>query len=223
MAVSILSVVQVDSDQASSSTSVTVPAGTTLAVLCVGGWVVGGFTLTSASLGGSALTEIEEITGNDFQNGMVAYLNAPSTGSQTFAWTISTAPAEGAIYLLVFFDGTDSTTPVRDSAGTSSASADYSSPAITTVSGDYVLAFHSGYGAAATITAGGQTEQYQSTAYRNQYSALGSKTASSTSETVSVSGAQSGTTLFGVAIVPSAAPPAETGGTLTPLRGMVGP
>src|SRR5262245_35545128 len=114
---------QVTASAGSGSTSVTVPADATGVVAL---WAqfnnLGASTLSTKTLGGSALTTQSEIAGKTpaadrVGVGVATLFTLPGTGTQTFAWAWSDTDArdEGGGIFLVWIKGFDTGTPVRDS------------------------------------------------------------------------------------------------------------
>lgn len=119
MAVEYINYSLVQDSDATVSSSVTVPSDATfVALLMVGydsstNWV----NPSTFTLGGSAFTNVVDTDGQT-SNGQVwiGYLVNPSTGTQTFAGSISSyTPDEGMTYCLAYFKGVNTSSPILDS------------------------------------------------------------------------------------------------------------
>lgn len=122
------------------NTSLTVPADTDLALCTIvmfhatGGTFSGG-TIT---LGGSAMTAI---TGGDAaatsMQGVMFYRVAPSTGTQTLAWTWVTAPSDPGRWYCHYYKDVNTSDAVRSSSCTQAGNP-HVTGTLTVVSGDTV-------------------------------------------------------------------------------------
>src|SRR5574343_143254 len=119
MAVEYINYSLVQDSDATVSSNVTVPSDATfVALLMVGfdsstNWV----NPSTFTLGGSAFTNVVDTDGQT-SNGQVwiGYLFNQSTGTQTFAGSISSySPDEGMTYCLAYFKGVNTSSPILDS------------------------------------------------------------------------------------------------------------
>jgi hypothetical protein len=105
------------------SAAATVPAGTDFAVAFWShrGSGLGNSVAQSVSIGGQAMTIVEQVPTNAAESGSrglgMAVLAAPPTGSQTraLAWSPAGARSEGGHVLFVYYSGVDQVAPVRAS------------------------------------------------------------------------------------------------------------
>lgn len=149
MAISVLSTANLDLSAASGSTSVTVSSGTTLAVLVWNGYSMAGLNVSSLTLNSVARTNVAAAShtgdADTYGNG-VEYWISPTSGSQTLAWTWTNTPlsGEGPCAQIIFFDGTETSTPIRagnfDNTG-STTGGTTATINVTSNSTDYVLGF----------------------------------------------------------------------------------
>lgn len=136
------SVVTHGSSANSGSTSVTVPADATCAIVFWSGWFGSGTPSMSSISLGSSMTIVENaaVSGGTSARGCAILVN-PSTGSQTFAWDWSGTATldEGCPYMIRFFKGVNTGDPIRDSDNTGWTGTATNSVTLTTSSDDYVV------------------------------------------------------------------------------------
>ena len=167
--------------------SVTVPAGTTYAVIYYSGWSNPARTVSAMSLGGTSATALfTHATTNDFQDGWI-YGVATSEGSKTFILTMSGSMEEGGVAMLVFLSGIDAADPLvaADYGEVSTTTSSSLSKTVTSVSDGIGLAFSTGYVATSFIpTAQSQTTAVASALYNSDDYAAGYKATTGTSTTL---------------------------------------
>lgn len=154
------------------SQSVTVPAATTAVALFIGGWDSTSTGFSSApTLGGVGFSGT--LSGGDTsatQHGYGRYQGGPSTGSQTFAATMSGgAWDEGGFAILVFCSGTETASPVRSEALVATANSFPGTQNLTSLTPDdicIVAGCHFG-DPSPTMTNQGQTQIFQRTSLFN--------------------------------------------------------
>ncbi len=188
MAIAYISSQVITASSGSINQSVTVPAGTTYAVIYYGGWSNPARTVSAMSLGGTSATALfTHATTNDFQDGWI-YGVATSEGSKTFILTMSGSMEEGGVAMLVFLSGIDAADPlVAADYGEVSASTPSSSlsKTVTSVSDGIGLAFSTGYESTSFIpTAQSQTTAVASALYNSDDYAAGYKATTGTSTTL---------------------------------------
>lgn len=112
--------VNISTSSNSSSQSITVPSDATLAVVFAAGlsdttadFDSGGISIT---LGGSAVTYVARSPTTVSCDVSASYLINPATGSQTLAWTFPSTVTYGNLITVVFYKGTDTTSPIRSNA-----------------------------------------------------------------------------------------------------------
>ena len=187
MAIAYISSQVITASSGSINQSVTVPAGTTYAVIYYGGWSNPARTVSAMSLGGTSATALfTHATTNDFQDGWI-YGVATSEGSKTFILTMSGYMEEGGVAMLVFLSGIDAADPLvaADYGEVSTTTSSSLSKTVTSVSDGIGLAFSTGYVATSFIP----TEQSQTTAvasalYNSDDYAAGYKATTGTSTTL---------------------------------------
>ena len=151
------SAVTVNATSDIGSQSITVPAGVDLCLMFLGGYESGegpAFTSYSCSLGGSSFTHIARSPEN-FDDIAVAMLVSPPSGSQTFSW--SCAPYNGPMFVLVFYTGVDTDTPILDSGGVDGDLASLTVSGLTTATGSMTVLGATGDGLPDTLVSGQTT------------------------------------------------------------------
>lgn len=130
-----------------SSVSVTVPAGASLAMLFVCGYhgATGLFSAPGAAptLGGSAMTLAVGSDDENLVGGCAYYLKNPPSGTQTYAWDWGGASnsSTGDTHFIVYYTGTDGTTPIGATVEDQATASPMSAGALANSSGDLVTAF----------------------------------------------------------------------------------
>lgn len=150
--------ITVDASAGDGSTSITVPADCTLVVAFWAHWdgdndsTLSGLTLNSA---GFTRSQLADLSANDEIGVGVGYLESPSTGSQTLAWTWSAGGArtEGGEIVVVYVKDHNAGDPVRDTDHDAASGNTNVSVVLTTASTDLVLGFGTSYSGGATLTA----------------------------------------------------------------------
>jgi hypothetical protein len=145
--------------------SVAIPSGATFAIIGISYYEAGDFTSNTITLDGQTATLIEWNTHSSNNEGIVMYyVSGFNTGSKSFAWDwngTSTAD-EGAEFMLMFVDGVDTTSPLRDHKSVfrpSSPPAAITTPSITSSATDWMFGVASGYTTNVNMTASPQTER----------------------------------------------------------------
>lgn len=122
MAIAYLGSVKVDATGGNVSTSITVPAGSTFALVKLTYWDNNeGNLVSSCSLDSQSATEIIDIADSgDIAGRYMSWIKGFGTGSQTFALNYGGggARSEGGMIYVEFYSGVDTTTPIVDSAHT---------------------------------------------------------------------------------------------------------
>lgn len=147
MAVAITGTVYEITISGSSSQSVTVPADAELALVLVGGygqanWVDGGAS-QDANVTGWTIASVNLKLGHStddsstYNSSCIMYLKSPTTGSQTFAWSVGTF-SYGTIYV-VFLKGVATSSYVKARGG-AQAFGTASTGSMDAASGDLALA-----------------------------------------------------------------------------------
>jgi hypothetical protein len=165
--------VAVSSNVNSGSTSVTIPAGATFALITAAAWNSTAFTSNAITLDGQTATLILASPIGGGEGGFTYRVSGFSVGSgKTFAWDWNgtSDPGDGALYQIVFFSGVDLVSPVRDSDY--AAQSPTETPLIDTSATDLVVVWASGYDAPSMdLGVSGQTEQIAAWSYNNCYAA----------------------------------------------------
>ena len=168
------SIAQVDSSSASGSQSVTVPTDAELALVMPVWWHWTELTF-SCTLGGTSLTQVIWQNNTSHEGSGIFRLSNPSTGSQTFAWTLSDDPGTGATYFIVFLKDVDTTDPITGSATGLEDTQTATSGSFSSSTDDLCICV----GASSTdVDAGsgsGQTEQADNSVYNSCAGAVGTK------------------------------------------------
>ena len=138
--------VGVTASTANSSTSVTVPAGTTGVVAALAWWTGGGASLTGLTLNGVAFDFTAPghnvaVSGDTNGYALGRISDFSDTGSRTLAWTFSSAPDEGAGIYLIFLSGNDTTEVLRDAGGIAWEGDATESITVDTDTGDIVVGY----------------------------------------------------------------------------------
>jgi len=129
----------------SGNTTISVPADATFAIVCVSTYRNSAAYLSggSVTLGGQSMSAglIKESTAQ--MMGGIWYLVNPPTGDQSLAWDWSGTgnPAEDNMFHYAFYNGVDTSSPVRSSGGQQVASGTASTGVLTALSGDFIVAF----------------------------------------------------------------------------------
>lgn len=116
MALSVLgSVSQLTTNNTSVNTAVTVPVGTTFAVLQWSAWGTGTQQFSSGTLGGVSFSIRQNlaVSGDAPSSGCAIVLNPP-TGSQTLNCTWANSPTEGRVVTCTYFGTSAAPTAVTD-------------------------------------------------------------------------------------------------------------
>lgn len=164
MAIARLGYAILDASAGDLSAAATVPAGTDFAVAFWShrGSGLGNSIAQSVSIGGQAMTIVEQVATNAVESGSrglgMAVLAAPPTGSQThaLAWSPAGARDEGGHVLFVYLSGVDQVAPVRASGV--SAPDYWSSPSVplgSVQTTDRVLAIGTGISWSVSINLSG--------------------------------------------------------------------
>lgn len=161
------SFVEVDNSLNSSSTTIVVPAGASLALVGLSGHSanVNFFSTGTLTLGGTSMTAVgaADASAGDNMSCMYYQINPVSGGSQALAWNWAQSgnPDQGVILVAAFYSGTDTTTPIRDSDGVQTATSTRTSKTLTCVNGDMIIAIDGCFWDASglTITWTGATKQ----------------------------------------------------------------
>lgn len=203
MAVAYEGVSLVTSASHNSSTSITVPAGATFALVCFGGfdWDNAGAG-SSCSLAGQTGTFVTMggAQGGADELSMVFRVSGFSTGSQTLTWVLNGALNDGLQIAVLYFSGVDAT-PIR-SSGTSLATS--ISIALSSVSGDMGVLFISDWSYDPSSAGAGQTVRVNTGVYNDNY--LDAATEPSTTTTTTLTGTGGGDhSAIGVVLAAAAA------------------
>jgi hypothetical protein len=159
------------------SQNITVPAGTTLAVVCISTFESATAKYLSdgtVSLGDSLMSESPTVTDDDTSTwmGMVWYIVNPASGSNHIDWDFAGAnnPYSGwnpHLYV-VYYSGVDTVTPIRTSGGEHSVGANHSTASLTGLqSGDlaviYAWIYYVDAGETISFTTGTQVDEHNAT------------------------------------------------------------
>jgi len=146
-----------------SSQNISVPAGADIMTLVVGGFdgddVFSGGTIT---LGGNAL-QIGfdgDDNGSTAHQGILYYIDVSSlSGVQSLAWTWNGSGSLliGANFLYAFYDGVDTTSPIRASGGQQDTDGNFTTGTLAAVAGDMIVAGMA-FTSNATVAWSGATE-----------------------------------------------------------------
>ena len=207
--------IQIDSWNETGSQSITVPNDAELMLVFIGGYSVAGVNWMEAgeySLNSVSLSLIAH-TSDQTDNEQVAAwrLVNPATGSQTFAWDHNTGASlgDGATFIILFYKGVDTTSPIRDS-GTAGAAGDVTG--VVFESGDMIVGAVASYQDAITSADDdGQTEIVLTEVFSNLGMGVGEELSEGDFYTTG------GTAMSAVAVVIAAA---ASGGTSI-LRQMI--
>ena len=136
--------VNINASSDSSSQSITVPSDAELMVVFYAGYEsAGSYTSSEVALtiGGASLTHIIANGAGSGTNGcFVQYRVSPATGSQTFAWTISSGYSYGHAFVIAFYKGVDITSPILDSDSTyTDVGTSATTPTMTVNTGDMMV------------------------------------------------------------------------------------
>ena len=132
--------------------AVTVTGGATLAVLYVAGFfgtAADGFSGGTVSINGAAMTLARAQDSNDgLLKGCAFYLKNPTSGDLVFDWEGTSGASVGFPMLVVYYSGTDATTPIGDVGGQQIDPSPATAGALTNTANDLVVAagFASGPG-----------------------------------------------------------------------------
>lgn len=166
-----------------SSQSITVPAGATFALVCIGGydWVT---TSSTVTLAGVSATSVLLVGGGADEMSHVWRVSGFSTGSQTLAWNLNGTAFDGIQIVTLFFSGQHAT-PIADSDSSLATSI---SLALTGASGDMGVLFISDYANDCSAAGTGQTVVVDSGPYRNNEIDASYEAATGTTTTMTGSG-----------------------------------
>lgn len=127
------------------SISITIPSDANFLLCEVNGYSSTStyFSTGSMTIAGAAMTLIGGGDSNSAYMGIIAYKVSPTTGTQTLAWDWlgTTAGGETHVFSCAFYKGVNTSTPVRSSSCTQSASGPHTSGTLTAVSGDLLVAW----------------------------------------------------------------------------------
>lgn len=191
MAVTFISATTLTLSAASGSTSVTVPSGTTLAVVVWNGYALAGLNVSSMTLNSVARTNVAAAShagdADTYGNG-IEYWISPASGSQTFAWTWNNTPlsGEGPCAQILFFSGSDTSSPIRAGNFDNSGSTGGGSSAtinVTSNSTDYVLGFCASWHNTIDCAGTGQTNLTAAFTTNSRSGRCGSETSPGASST----------------------------------------
>ena len=196
MAVAYLGSQAIGASSGSINQTITVPANTDYAIIFFGGWSATVRTVSAASIGGTAATNLyTRAVSNDIQDHYI-YGVATSSGSKNFTLTMSGSFNEGGVAMLVFLSGVDASNPLVANAyfETENVSASTWSQSITSVSDGMALVFVTGYAYSGSFipTAQSQTTAISNAGYNSDIYAAGYKTTTGTSVTVGIDRSTSG-------------------------------
>lgn len=186
------SILQIQTNQANGSQSISVPSDTKLILACVAYWGINGQAYSSMTLGGEALSA-KQTKNNDVSYGFTTIWSRanPLTGTRTFAWTMARNCDEGANIFLVFLKDVDvSADPIR-AGGVGVGASAATSASFASNTNDLCLCVGYSYAATdsnAAPTGYGQTEVADSTQYNNCQGAVGTKPGVSGNTTMRVAG-----------------------------------
>ena len=187
MAADYVGVSLVTSTSHNSSTSITVPAGATFALVCFGGydWANAGAG-SSCSLAGQAGTFVANAgaAGGADELSMIFRVSGFATGSQTLTWVLNGTLYDGLQIAVLFFSGVDAT-PIR-SSGTSLATS--ISIALSSIAGDMGVLFISDWNYDCSSAGTGQTVRVNTGAYNNNYIDACTEPATGTTTTLTGTG-----------------------------------
>lgn len=149
------------------STSITVPSGTTLAILRWSGYVGSAQTMASMTLDGDSGVLIAQTGGSGSTNGIGEYyVESPTIGTVTLAWDFggTSSFVAGAQLIVSFFKDVASPNPIRDSETTYADDLDTLSGSVDSETTDFVDIFvvtnnGIGTGSADTAVTGQTTDE----------------------------------------------------------------
>lgn len=144
------------------SSSVTVPADAELVVVAVSGWRSTANPFSGGSMTftkGGVDTAMTPVIGGDSNTSYnyvgMFYLALPDTGSGKslkWDWEGSAVMNGAPVFSVTYWKGVDTSSPVRDSDGAQNSDTPYTTPTLTAISGDLILAWAGGLaGAEATV------------------------------------------------------------------------
>lgn len=186
------SILQIQTNQANGSQSVSVPADAKLILVGVAYWGVNGQNYATMTLGGEALSA-KQTKNNDVSYGFTTIWTRanPLTGTRTFAWTMSRAPDEGANFFLVFLKDVDTAADPIRAGGTGVGASSATSASFASNANDLCLCVGYSYTTTdsnAAPSGYGQTEIADSTQYNNCQGAIGTKPGVAGNTTMRVAG-----------------------------------
>lgn len=196
MAVAYLGSQAIGASSGSINQTITVPANTDYAIIFFGGWSATVRTVSAASIGGTAATNLYTRAVSNYSQDHYIYGVATSSGSKNFTLTMSGSFNEGGVAMLVFLSGVDASNPLVANAyfETEAVSASTWSQSITSVSDGMALVFVTGYDYSDSFipTAQSQTTAISNAGYNSDIYAAGYKTTTGTSVTVGIDRSISG-------------------------------
>lgn len=127
------------------SASITVPSDATLAIVVLSGWynLTNYFSNGSITLNGVSFNITLARIDSDATNfyGLIGYLVNPSIGTQTLAWDWSgtSSPNDPPIIKVVYYNGIDTSSPIRSSYGGQNSGTSFSTTSLTAQTGDLIF------------------------------------------------------------------------------------
>jgi hypothetical protein len=154
-------VITVASVNQSGSQNITVPSDAEICIVLVSIYKYASDWMGAnpISLGGTNLTTLQKT--DNTSEGMqtwCGYLLAPSTGTQSFAWSWGAAPGQQGCFVILFYKGINTSSPIKDSDKTITALADLTG--LDASSGDMMVGVVASYDNSPTVTDNSQTLLY---------------------------------------------------------------
>jgi hypothetical protein len=170
----------VDTTSNPFSDDITVPADATLCLAGVIGWYDTQVNFSTATLGGTALTQVRAFVGGTSGSSVALWqLVSPPTGSRAFARQLNVYPYEGAHIFVVFLKDINTSAPITDSdEGDSGTASTATSGSFTSTANDLCLCVGYSYSSTdgdAAPTGAGQTEVADSALSNGCQGAVGTK------------------------------------------------